>query len=186
MRIIMVISGLIPTAAGIFFLVNEGQTFVALAFVAGIALLAFGLLGLLAYCLARRAFVAPGRILTDSLPALALSAVTLQNRITDDALAPAVFGVWLMTVGAARVAGAGAADASEVRLGFRLALLLLGLLQAAMGAYVFFRPFLPEIGMTGILGGIFILQGVSAVALGAGIGRGRTAKGGKGKTGRKE
>jgi uncharacterized membrane protein HdeD (DUF308 family) len=171
MRIIMVIAGLVPIAAGVFFLTNEGQTFVALAFVAGVALLAFGMLGVLAYCLARRAHSAPGRILADSLPALALSAVTLQNRITDDDLAAVPFGVWLMTVGAVRVAGAIAADASEERLGFRLAFLLLGLMQAAMGACVFFRPFLPEIGMTGILGGIFIMQGVTAVALGAGIAR---------------
>jgi uncharacterized membrane protein HdeD (DUF308 family) len=174
MRIIMLIAGVVPIAAGIFFLVNEGQTFVALAFVAGVALLVFGLLGAFAYCVARRALGVPNRILANGLLALALSAVTLQNRVTDDDLALSIFGVWSMAVGAMYVAGA--ADLSNEKAGFRIALAILGLMNAAMGAYGFFRPFLPALGMTGILGGIFILQGVTVGAVGAGLSRKRTAK----------
>ncbi|MDR2133012.1 MAG: DUF308 domain-containing protein [Clostridiales Family XIII bacterium] len=174
MRIILFVSGLISTAAGVFFLVNEGQTFVALAFVAGIALFVSGLLCALAYFAARFARprpAVPGWILADALSAMALSAVILQNRVADDDVALAVFGVWLMAAGAMRVAGA--ADMAGGRLGFRLALAILGLASCAMGAYGFFRPFLPEIGTTGILGGIFIIHGVSAVAMGAGLSRRR-------------
>jgi uncharacterized membrane protein HdeD (DUF308 family) len=166
-RIPLFISGLVPIAAGIFFLVNEGQTFAALAFVAGAALLSFGLIGAFMYCLARRRLGVPGWFLADSLAALFLSVVTLQNRITDGDVAQAVFGVWLAAAGAMRVAGA--AEMSGESAGFRRALLILGLLSGAMGAYGFFRPFLPEIGMTGVLGGILILQGLSAVAVGAGL-----------------
>ncbi|MDR2089861.1 MAG: DUF308 domain-containing protein [Clostridiales Family XIII bacterium] len=174
MRIILFVSGLIPAAAGIFFLVNEGQTFAALAFVAGLALFAFGLLGALAYFVARAGLGVPGWVLADSLTALTLSAVTLQNRMAGDDIALSAFGVWLMAAGAMRIAGA--ADMSDGKFGFRFALAVLGLMSAAMGAYGFFRPFLPEIGMTGILGGIFLLQGVSAVALGAGLRRRRGAE----------
>ncbi|MDR1574210.1 MAG: DUF308 domain-containing protein [Clostridiales Family XIII bacterium] len=174
MRIIMLIAGLVPIAAGIFFLINEGQTFVALAFVAGITLLAFGLLGALAYCAARRSLGVPGWVLADGLLALVLSAVTLQNRIQDDDIALSVFGVWSMALGAACLAGA--ADMSNEKAGFRIALAILGLMNAAMGAYGFFRPFLPALGMTGILGGIFILQGVSVGAVGAGLSRKRPVK----------
>jgi uncharacterized membrane protein HdeD (DUF308 family) len=169
MRILLFVTGFIPTAAGIFFLGNEGQTFLALAFVAGLALLLFGLTGTLSYFLARRRLGVPGWALADSLSALALSAVTLQNRVTDDDLAPAVFGVWLTVSAAMRVAGA--LDMSRETAEFRRALFILGLMGAAMGLYAFFRPFLPELGMTGILGGIFIAQGVFAVALGAGLRR---------------
>jgi uncharacterized membrane protein HdeD (DUF308 family) len=171
MRIILFIAGLIPVAAGIFFLVNEGQVFVALAFVAGAALLAYGLIGAFAYLVARRGLGLPGWVLADCLSALLLAGVTLQNRMTDDELATAVFGVWLMTTGAMRIAGA--ADLSGETLGFRIALAVLGLMGGAMGAYGFFRPFLPALDVTGILGGIFILQGVSVVALGAGKSRKR-------------
>jgi uncharacterized membrane protein HdeD (DUF308 family) len=168
------VSGLIPIAAGIFFLVNEGQTFAALAFVAGAALLAFGLIGTLMYFLARRSLGVPGWFLADGLSALILSAVTLQNRIADGDAAPAVFGVWLAAAGAMRVAGA--VDMAGESAGFRRAIFVLGLLSGAMGVYGFFRPFLPEIGLSGILGGIFILQGVSAIAVGAGLSRKRPAK----------
>jgi uncharacterized membrane protein HdeD (DUF308 family) len=169
MRVIIFISGLIPIAAGIFFLVNEGQTFVALAFVAGAALFASGLIGALMYFVARRRLGMPAWTLADSLLTLVLAAVTLQNRIVDDDLAPAVFGVWLIAAGAMRVAGV--LDLPGERAGFRIALPILGLMCGAMGAYGFFRPFLPELGMTGILGGIFILQGVSVIAVGAGLRR---------------
>jgi uncharacterized membrane protein HdeD (DUF308 family) len=174
MRIIMLFSGIVPIAAGIFFLINEGQTFVSLAFVAGMALLSFGLLGALAYGVCRRALGVPGFVLANSLLALALSAVTLQNRVQSDDLALSVCGVWSMAAGAMCVAGA--VDLSSEKAGFRIALAILGLLNAAMGAYGFFRPFLPAIGMTGILGGIFILQGVSVGAVGASLGRKRAAK----------
>ncbi|MDR2354628.1 MAG: DUF308 domain-containing protein [Clostridiales Family XIII bacterium] len=186
MRIPIFVSGLIPIAAGIFFLVNEGQTFPALAFIAGVALLAFGLIGMFAYFLSRRGLGVPGWVLADSLTALALSAVTLQNRVTDDGLAPAVFGVWLTASAALRIAGA--VDMSRETAGFRRALFVLGLMGGAMGLYAFFRPFLPELGMTGILGGIFISQGVFAIALGAGLSRKQSVapSGGRdAKTGRK-
>ncbi|MDR2771105.1 MAG: DUF308 domain-containing protein [Clostridiales Family XIII bacterium] len=178
MRILLFVSGIFPIAAGIFFLINEGQTFLALAFVAGLALLALGLIGTLAYFLARRRLGVPGWALADSLLALALSAVTLQNRVPGDDLAPAVFGVWLMASAAMRIAGA--VELSQESAGFRRALLILGLMGGAMGAYGFFRPFLPQLGVSGILGGIFILQGVSAVALGAGLSRKRVAGPSKG------
>jgi uncharacterized membrane protein HdeD (DUF308 family) len=174
MRILLLFSGIIPIAAGIFFLINEGQNFVALAFVAGMALLVSGLIGALVYLVARGRLGVPGWVLADSLTALALSAVILQNRITDDDLAPAVFGVRLMAAGAMYIAGA--ADMRGEAAAFRLALSVLGLMSGAMGAYGFFRPFLPQIGMTGILGGIFILQGISVIAVAAGLSRRRDAE----------
>jgi uncharacterized membrane protein HdeD (DUF308 family) len=169
MRIIICVSGLFPIVAGIFFLVNEGRIFIDLAFIAGLALLALGLAGMLAYFIARRGLGLPAWMLADSLLALLLSFVSLQNRIIDDDVALSGFGVWLMATGAMRAAGA--ASMSKEKIGFRIALLVVGLLSAAGGAYGFFRPFLPEIGMTGILGGIFIVQGVSVFAVGAGISR---------------
>jgi uncharacterized membrane protein HdeD (DUF308 family) len=174
MRIIMAFSGIVPIAAGIFFLINEGQTFVALAFVAGVAQLAFGLLGAFAYFVGRRALGMPAWILADCMLALILSLVTLQNRMPDDALALSVFGVRSMALGAGCLAGA--ADMSHENAGFRIALAILGVLNAAMGVYGFFRPFLPSLDMTGILGGIFILQGVSFGAVGAGLKRRRSVK----------
>jgi uncharacterized membrane protein HdeD (DUF308 family) len=169
MRIITCFLGLFPIAAGIFFLVNEGRIFIDLAFVAGVALSVFGLTGILAYFIARRGLGLPAWMLADSLLTLLLSFVTLQNRIIEDDVALSVFGVWLMATGLMRVAGV--VDMPAENMGFRIALLVIGLLSAAGGAYGFFRPFLPEIGMTGILGEIFILQGVSVFAVGAGISR---------------
>jgi uncharacterized membrane protein HdeD (DUF308 family) len=169
MRIIIFVSGLFPIAAGIFFLVNEGQMFVSLAFVAGIAPLALGIAGVLAYLVARRALGLPSWMQAESLLALLLAAVTLLNRIQDDDVALSVFGVWLMAAGAMRFAGG--FNMSRETLGFRIALIVAGLLSALMGAYGFFQPFLPEIGISGMLGGIFIVQGVSVVAFGASISR---------------
>jgi uncharacterized membrane protein HdeD (DUF308 family) len=171
-RIIIFISSLFPISAGIFFLVNEGQTFVALAFIAGVALSALGLSEIPAYFVARRRLGLPSWMLAESLLALLLSAVTLQNRIIDDDVALAVYGVWLAAAGVMRVAGA--MDMSKEKPIFRVALCVVGLLSAAMGVYGFFRPFLPELGMTGILGGIFIMQGVAVFTVGAGISRKRT------------
>jgi uncharacterized membrane protein HdeD (DUF308 family) len=183
MRVIIFISGIIPIAAGIFFLINEGQTFVAIAFVAGLALLASGLIGIFTYFAARSGFNMPGWTLADSLLALVLAVVTLQNRIVDDHIAPAVFGVWLIAAGAMRVAGA--ADMSREKAGLRVALLVLGFMCGAMGAYGFFRPFLPELSMTEILGGIFILQGVSVIAVGAGLSRRKPKVGAETRAGQK-
>jgi uncharacterized membrane protein HdeD (DUF308 family) len=153
-------------------LVNEGQTFVALAFIAGVALLALGLSGGIAYFAARKRLGLPQWMLAESLLALLLSAVTLQNRIIDDDVALAVYGVWLAAAGVARLAGA--VGMTKEKPVFRIALCIVGLLGAGMGAYGFFRPFLPELGMTGILGGIFIMYGVAVFTVGAGISRKRT------------
>jgi uncharacterized membrane protein HdeD (DUF308 family) len=169
MRIIICVSGLFPIAAGIFFLVNEGRIFIDLAFIAGLALLALGLTGILAYFIARSRLGLPAWMQADSLLALLLSFIILQNRVIEDGVALSAFGVWLMATGLMRVAGA--VDMSAEKTSFRIVLLAIGLLSAVGGAYGFFRPFLPEIGMTGILGGIFILQGVSVFAVGAGISR---------------
>jgi uncharacterized membrane protein HdeD (DUF308 family) len=174
MRIIIFISGLFPIAAGIFFLVNEGQTFSALAFIAGLALLAFGLTGAFAYFFARRGLDLPVCMLTDSMLALVLAFIVLQNRILNDDAALSAFAAASIAVGAAYAAQS--ADMPFGKPGFRLAVGICGLLCVAMGLYGFLRPFLPEIGVTGILGGIFILRGVSAIAVGAGAGRREAGK----------
>ncbi|MDR1246595.1 MAG: DUF308 domain-containing protein [Clostridiales Family XIII bacterium] len=177
MRIIIVVSGIFPIAAGVFFLVNEGQTFVAFAFAAGLALLVFSLLSAFAYLIARimrDGLDLPAWFLANSLLSLILAVTALRNRIVDDDVAPAVFGVMLLAAGAACIAGS--ADMPKEKPGFKIVVFVVGFLSAIMGVYGFFRPFLPEIGMTGILGGIFILHGVSAVAVGAGISRKGYAK----------
>jgi uncharacterized membrane protein HdeD (DUF308 family) len=177
MRIVIFVSGVFPIAAGVFFLVNEGQTFVSLAFIAGLALLVFSLLGAFVYPFARFArsgLNLPGWILANDLLALILAVTALRNRIVDDDVALAVFGVLSLAVGAAYIAGC--TDMPNEKPGFKITVFVVGFLNAVMGAYGFFQPFLPEIGMTGILGGIFILQGVSVVALGAGVSRRGTVK----------
>jgi uncharacterized membrane protein HdeD (DUF308 family) len=171
MRVIFFVSGIFPIAAGIFFLINEGQTFDALAFVAGVALLAYGILGAAAYFVARRASGAHGWTLANGLSAMSLASLALLGRLTDDAVALSAFGAWIMAVGASYVAGG--ADMRGEKPAFRLAMVVMGLLCAAMGAYGVFRPFLPDVGMTGIIGGTLIMQGVSAFAFGAGVGRER-------------
>jgi hypothetical protein len=117
--------------------------------------------------------------------AILLAAAVLDNRLTDGAAVPMVFGVWLMAAGALRAgasvepglsAESGTASKSRgAEIGFRLALLLIGALGAALGMYGFFRPPASAPGIAALLGSFFIAQSVGVAALGAGALRRRTA-----------
>jgi uncharacterized membrane protein HdeD (DUF308 family) len=169
MRIIMIISSAPLLLAGLFCAANRGQTYAAIAFVAGACLLASGAAEAGAYFIARRRFELPAWMPAEGALALLSAAAVLNDRLSDGEAVPMVFGMWLMAAGTLRVAEAMAAGGAGPA--FRLALLLIGIACAALGLYGFFRTAASGPGIAALLGVFLIAQGVGAAALGAGAPR---------------
>jgi uncharacterized membrane protein HdeD (DUF308 family) len=173
MRTATCISGLTLLAAGIFCIMNSGQLFIALAFIAGCGLLASGILEA-----AARFIPGPPRRISILLPvegavSFLMGIAVLGNRLIDESTVVTIFGVWVMFSGILRIAAA--LEIKEETLRFRGALLILGSVSVAVGFYGFFYPLYFDLTAIVLTGCYFTLQGINAAAVGIGVTRVPTA-----------
>lgn len=164
MKVITIVSGAILSLTGVWCVARPGATFLAMAFVVGIAMLIHGISGILNYISERPGGFASGYVLADGIIALVLSVVVLANQLATDAVIPTFFGMWLLFSGLMHVMQAVAVrDAGErnwkLVFGF-------GLLAAAAGVTAFIRPITGAAPPVLLLGVFFLIQGVSVIMLG--------------------
>lgn len=170
MRVLTIISGILLVLTGVFCFANPGETFLSLAFILGLIMVASSVIQGIAYCWGRTGMQNSlkdnnGWILTEAIITLILGVLVLTSQIAADVAIPMVFGMWVMFSGVLRVVTATLIDRSNKRANFAWTLVI-GLLCVFGGLYAFLNPIIAGLAIAILLGILFLLQGISTLELG--------------------
>lgn len=164
MKLATIISGVILTLTGIYCIARSGTTFLAVAFILGLAMLIHGIMSLVSCLTERRQGFASGYVLADGAVSIILSAVVLLNQLNAEATIPLFFGMWLLYSGALHTMQALVVKGFGERY-WRLGLIF-GLLTALVGISGFVHPIVSNTAVVLLLGVYFTVQGISVTVLG--------------------
>lgn len=167
MRVLTIISGVLLVLTGLFCFANPGETFLSLAFVLGVIMVANSVIQGIAYWQGRRGNKKDnnGWILTEAIITFILGVLVLSYQIAADVAIPMVFGMWVMFSGILRVVTATMIDRENKKLNFAWTLVT-GVLCVLGGIYAFLNPIMAGVAIAVLLGIMFLLQGISTLELG--------------------
>ncbi len=168
MRTLTIISGVLMLATGAFCFINQGQTFLALAFVVGIVMVINGIIHTISYIVGRglnNRGDNNGWILVDALITLLLGILVLCNQLVVDMAIPMVFGMWVLVSGILRVEAATHINIERKLSNFR-STLITGILTVIVGIFGFINPFVAWITTVFLLGIFLCMQGINIIELG--------------------
>jgi uncharacterized membrane protein HdeD (DUF308 family) len=188
MRLLTVISGVLLVATGIFGIANQGVSFLAIAFVIGVVMIFSGTVQASGYIYGRysnrqeialedttstdkqRQYIrtqnnSHGWIMIDGLVTFVLGLLVLSNQLKAEIAIISVFGMWMLTAGIRRVVTSSYIDRQKKSGNFYWTLGT-GILNSAAGIYAFYNANLFQFPLATLLGGFFILQGISTLELG--------------------
>ena len=166
MRLLTIVSGGMLIITGLFCFANPGETFLALAFVLGMAMILTGLVQCLAYWRGRdNRRDNNGWIFAEALMTFILGILVLTSLIAADAAIPMVFGLWVISSGILRVVVATMIDYKSKKANF-IWTMATGVLCIVTGLYAFLNPLIANLSIAVLLGLLFMIQGVCAMELG--------------------
>jgi len=188
MRLLTVISGVLLVATGVFGVANQGVSFLAIAFIIGIVMIFAGTIQASGYIYGRyssREEIVPegadepsaqkqyvrtqnnshGWILIDSLVTFVLGLLVLSNLLKAEIAVVSVFGMWMLNAGIRRMVISSYIDRSKKPINFYWTLGT-GLLNTVAGIYAFYNDTIFQLPLATLLGGFFVLQGISTLELG--------------------
>ena len=166
MRLLTIVSGGMLIMTGLFCFANPGETFLALAFVLGMAMILTGLVQCLAYWRGRDSRRDNnGWIFAEALTTFILGILVLTSLIAADAAIPMVFGLWVMFSGILRVVVATMIDYKSKKANF-IWTMATGVLCIVTGLYAFLNPLIANLNIAVLLGLLFMIQGICTMELG--------------------
>jgi uncharacterized membrane protein HdeD (DUF308 family) len=188
MRLLTVISGVLLVATGVFGIANQGVSFLAIAFVIGVVMIFAGLVQASGYIYGRfsnreeilveddkstdkqRQFIrtqnnAHGWIMIDGLVTFILGLLVLSNQLKAEIAIISVFGMWMLNAGIRRVVTSSYIDRKNKSGNFYWTLGT-GVLNTVAGIYAFYNTSVFQLPLATLLGGFFVLQGISTLELG--------------------
>lgn len=166
MRLLIIVSGIMLVLTGLFCFANPGETFLALAFILGVAMILSSVIQIISYWWGRsNRKDNNGWIFTEAIITLIMGILVLTELIAADAAVPMVFGMWVMFSGVLRVVVATMINPSNKKSNF-ISTLIVGLLCAVGGLYAFLNPVMANVPIAVLLGILFLLQGASMMELG--------------------
>ena len=166
MRLLTIVSGGMLIMTSLFCFANPGETFLALAFVLGMAMILTGLVQCFAYWRGRdNRHDNNGWIFAEALMTFILGILVLTSLIAADAAIPMVFGLWVISSGILRVVVATMID-YRTKKGNFIWTILTGLLCIVTGLYAFLNPLIANLNIAVLLGLLFIIQGICTLELG--------------------
>jgi uncharacterized membrane protein HdeD (DUF308 family) len=189
MRLLTVFSGVLLVATGVFGIANQGVSFLAIAFVIGVVMIFAGTVQASGYIYGRfsnreeitipdnavtsdtqRQFTriqnnAHGWIMIDGLVTFILGLLVLFNQLKAEIAIVSVFGMWMLNAGIRRVVTSSYIDRSKKEVNFYWTLGT-GVLNTVAGIYAFYNASLFQFPLATLLGGFFVLQGISTLELG--------------------
>lgn len=188
MRLLTVISGVLLVATGVFGIANQGVSFLAIAFIIGIVMIFAGTVQASGYIYGRysnreeivledaassdkqRQFIrtqnnSHGWIMIDGLVTFTLGLLVLSNQLKAEIAIISVFGMWMLNAGIRRVVTASYIDRNNKPGNFYWTLGT-GILNTVAGIYAFYNASLFQLPLATLLGGFFVLQGISTLELG--------------------
>lgn len=164
MRAATIITGILLALAGIFCLANPGKAFASFAFILGLVMLISGVCSVASYVKNRGYFELSAWRLADGVISIILSIMLLCNLLVTEAVIVLFFGMWVLFAGMMRIMEGFAMK----RAGFHgwYWPLIPGGLCVVLGVFMFLNPLAAGLTLVILLGSVFILQGVGAVAAG--------------------
>lgn len=166
MRLLIIVSGIMLVMTGLFCFANPGETFLALAFVLGLAMILSSIIQFVSYWWGRASRKDNnGWIFVESIITLVLGVLVITNMIAADAAIPMVFGMWVMFSGVLRVVVATMINPINKKSNF-ISTLITGLSCCFGGLYAFLNPYFANLAIAILLGIMFLLQGISMLELG--------------------
>jgi uncharacterized membrane protein HdeD (DUF308 family) len=188
MRLLTVISGVLLVATGVFGIANQGVSFLAIAFVIGIVMIFAGLVQASGYIYGRysnreeipveddnstdkqRQFIrtqnnSHGWIMIDGLVTFILGLLVLSNQLKAEIAIISVFGMWMLNAGIRRVVTSSYIDRKKKSGNFYWTIGT-GILNTVAGIYAFYNDSIFQFPLATLLGGLFVLQGISTLELG--------------------
>ena len=166
MRLLTIISGGMLIMTSLFCYANPGETFLALAFVVGMAMILTGLVQCLAYWRGRdNRHDNNGWIFAEALMTFILGILVLTSLIAADAAIPMVFGLWVISSGILRVVVATMIDYKSKKANF-IWTMAIGILCIATGLYSFLNPLIANLSIAVLVGLMFMIQGICTMELG--------------------
>ena len=188
MRLLTVISGVLLVATGVFGIANQGVSFLAIAFVIGTMMIFAGTIQASGYIYGRysnreqieledsdstdkqRQLIrtqnnAHGWVMIDGLVTFILGLLVLSNQLKAEIAIESVFGMWMLNAGIRRVVTSSYID-YKLKPGNFYWTLGTGVLNTVAGVYAFYNASLLQLPLATLLGGFFVLQGISTLELG--------------------
>lgn len=188
MRLLTVSSGVLLVATGVFGIANQGVSFLAIAFVIGVVMIFAGTIQASGYIYGRYSnreqievedsnstdkqmqFIrtqnnAHGWIMIDGLVTFALGLLVLSNQLKAEIAIVSVFGMWMLNAGIRRVVTSSYID-RKTKSGNFYWTFGTGVLNTVAGVYAFYNDILFQLPLAILLGGFFVLQGISTLELG--------------------
>lgn len=188
MRLLTVISGVLLVATGVFGIANQGVSFLAIAFVIGIVMIFTGTIQASGYIYGRfsnreeivveddsstdkqRQYIrtqsnAHGWIMIDGLVTFMLGVLVLSNQLNAEIAIISVFGMWMLNAGIRRIVTSSYID-RNIKSGNFYWTLGTGVLNTVAGVYAFYNDSTFQFPLATLLGGFFVLQGISTLELG--------------------
>ena len=146
---------------GFFMIFNSGITFLSVAFVIGLLFIVAGLLECLSYRSYRGVEEDNKWVLIDGLVMFILGILIIFNRISADATVPAVFGLWVLTIGVRNLVRAW--EKIEHKNSFFYGHVIIGIVNLLVGLYMFVNDILLGISVAALVGVCLITQGTNLV-----------------------
>lgn len=160
-------TGVLFIGAGVYLMANSGITFLSVAFPIGLAFMIAGVIECLSYSSYRGDNEERTWILIDGTTTFMLGALIILNKLTADAVVPAVLGLWVITTGIRNFVRAW--EKIEERQHDFYDHLVTGLFNLICGLYVFFDSDIFNLQTMTMVGLCVIVQGINIVNVGATI-----------------
>jgi uncharacterized membrane protein HdeD (DUF308 family) len=157
MRVLTVMSGVIISATGAWCLAYYRSAFSSIAFVLAIAMTLSGVFLIGAYLVSRKKSL-PDTILIEGMLTLLFGFVTLNNEVTDTAMAM-FFGAWLTTTGLIRFTQSLAVSRFDPKNWARI--LPLSILSSIFGFIMLMHSLISTLNQLTLVGSALILNGLS-------------------------
>lgn len=167
MRILTMLTGILFMGAGVFLISNSGITFLSVAFPTGLAFMIAGVVECLSYSSYRGDNEERTWILIDGTTTFMLGALIILNKLTADAVIPAVLGLWVITTGIRNFVRAW--ERIEERKHDFYDHLIIGLLNLVCGLYVFFDSDILNLQTMMMVGLCVVVQGINILHVGSTI-----------------
>ena len=188
MRLLTIISGVLLVATGVFGIANQGVSFLAIAFIIGIVMIFAGTIQASGYIYGRysnreeivtdsdkpidiqKSYIqtqnnSHGWIMIDGLVTFVLGLLVLSNQLKAEIAIISVFGMWMLNAGIRRLVISSYINQNKKPVNFYWTLGT-GVLNTVAGIYAFYNANIFQLPLATLLGGFFVLQGISSLELG--------------------
>lgn len=165
MRAFSIIMGILLFAVGVYCLMHLGATFVSLALVIGILMIAYGVMEIVDYFTKHRKYDNTGWVLAEGILTIILGGIVLFYPGISDLFISILFGVWLVVSGMFRIMGALSIKRLQPGSSW-VFMFIMGILSIIVGIYGFVHPYVVGLAIAMLIGIFFMIQGINSIVYG--------------------